>query len=226
MNRLRYRSTFLPGSVAAIGLMMLIARPAAANVLYTGGSGTDVSPTITAPDMGGVYAVTAPFTLSSASVLDQFTFVNWGDVGPVEPLTVSWKITTSPGSGVLFSGNNAPVSNSAVLGVHNSYPEVDSTVALPAVQLAAGSYWLQLSNCSPEAGCGWGSTDFSGPAEQLLYGIVDDGTRATPSFVIDGSSAGGNVTPTPEPGYLAAIAFMAIGMAAFAVRKRRVQQVN
>jgi hypothetical protein len=181
-------------------------------VLYSSGPGT----TITAPNIEGGYVSTDDFTLSSPAVLDGVDLVTWVNSG-TSPSTVSWEITTAPFSGVLFSGNNAALSNTFLSTARGTYSVYNSSFALPGVTLSAGTYWLLLDNCQPlSAGCAWGATSYSGPGEQELNGKLDPG-GFTASFSITGHAP----LAVPEPGYTA-VTGIALGLAAavFSIRRR------
>jgi len=140
----------------------------------------------------GAYAATDTFTLSASSIVQAVSFSAWLDLG-VKPSSVSWAITSAPGSGVITSGTGA-------LSYVLSAPDVCgcdvywSTFSLN-VPLAAGNYWLLLSDGAPSMS--WGLYKETGVSEQLRNGtpFLSWGTQ---SFEVRGATV-------PEPGALSLI---------------------
>ncbi|HEX4156683.1 MAG TPA: PEP-CTERM sorting domain-containing protein [Acidobacteriaceae bacterium] len=94
------------------------------------------------------FQVEDSFSLSSASTLNSVTFGNWfytGDTGS----SVDWAIVGSEGSQTPVCGAcSGTASLSGVFDLNNGfgYDVYDETFSLPSLNLAAGTYWLELQN--------------------------------------------------------------------------------
>ncbi|HME00726.1 MAG TPA: PEP-CTERM sorting domain-containing protein [Terriglobia bacterium] len=167
------------------------------------------------------YAVTDPFNLPSASTVGEIGFSGWINPGYV-PATVSWAITTTPGlSNVLASGTAASLTNSlTATGRGPGYPYINDVywntfdVNVP---LAAGTYWLWLTDGAPSAGgLGWGYASNSGVSEDFFSnGTLNFVGTGTQSFALYGPAP----STVPEPGTLALTASALLGAVGFLRRK-------
>ncbi|HZL27747.1 MAG TPA: PEP-CTERM sorting domain-containing protein [Acidobacteriaceae bacterium] len=93
---------------------------------------------------GGASVVTNSFTLSSTTNLQGANFYAW--VLPGDSLTsVSWSITDTAYGTSIASGTVAGGPNTQVATAFGYYPVLEESLSIPALNLAAGTYWFQLS---------------------------------------------------------------------------------
>lgn len=206
------------GSRISLALLALICADVAvakADVLYSNG----------APGGYGAIGINQgsqvedSFTLSSESTLTGATFGTWLVVykgTPVTGISVDWTIVGSEGSQTQLcptcSGTAALTPDgSFVLANSPGYVGIDESFSLPDLDLAAGTYWLELQNetNSLDAVAVWDTSggpsqvwgnlegDLSGDNCDIYYGSG----KCSNSFTIIGTPS--SVVATPEPASLA-----------------------
>jgi hypothetical protein len=191
------------GAFAAM-LLLLLAVPASAGILYTNGP---VNGTIDAYNIGSAFSVSDSFNLSSGATVTGVNFGAWNLEGEVTA-QVDWLIGTTPYDGSLGSGT---ASVSSVFQFTNSfgYPVYQDSISGLSVSLAAGTYWLTLHNGVSSLGgvVYWDENDGPSLAFDTGIGEINNSnfgscTQGNPdcsqSFDIVGSSTG-----VPEPGSIA-----------------------
>src|SRR5262249_44711050 len=97
------------------------------------------------------FSATDIFTFTASSTIHEISFSAWVDSG-VKPSSVSWVITSSPGSGTLFSGTGALTNTLTQAGVCGC--DVYWSTFSVNIPLGPGTYWLLLSDGSPSMS--WG----------------------------------------------------------------------
>ena len=204
--------------IASLALLcfLLAAIPASASYLYSNGpyNGNYDAFTI---NFG--YVVSETFTLSSASTVVAFDFYSWSTPGDT-PLTVDWSITSSENGGTVYgSGAGAALTNLIISTNSYNYQINDDTVPGLNVNLAAGSYWLNLQNAVTSQGnpLYWDEND--GPSLASENSI---GTIGSESFDICGGGGRCGTTTTgttPEPGSIVLFSSGMVGLAGVLRRK-------
>ncbi len=196
LSAMSFASTYGPRSTASPVAGRSQERPTLNdNTLYSNGSDDG----IVGYTINYGYVVTNSFTLSANSSLTSATFSNWLIPGDAA-LTVDWAITSAP-----FGGSTLGSGTASLTGLDQGingfgYDVVDQTFSLGGLQLAAGTYYLQLGNIAVADGdpAYWGES--GGPSFACQSG---NGLDCTPigseAFQISGGTATGGV---PEPGSL------------------------
>lgn len=221
-------------SALVVSVTVLASPVAQADVLYDNGPDTlagswqiNFSP-----------AVANSFALSGDSILTGVNFSTWLTAGD-NAYTVDWTILNgSPGSGgtPLYSGPNASLTflsqTASGLYLPYNYDVDEETFALPNIDLAAGTYWLELQNEVTEDGnqpAFWGLSAGSSAIWDSWLGNITAAPSSndctflagvTPcgdSFQILGRSA----TAVPEP---SSLAILGTAFAAFCAARLRKKQ--
>jgi hypothetical protein len=124
-----------------------------ADVLYSNGS---IDGNTNGFQISSGYVVADTFSLSTAAQLAYVTFDSW-DAYTKDVTAVDWTIfsaagtsATGPTGTVIASGVQSQIVLSTTLVSTNSQGFVveANTFALPSLNLAAGTYWLELANAS------------------------------------------------------------------------------
>ncbi|HVY93992.1 MAG TPA: hypothetical protein VHA14_14625 [Bryobacteraceae bacterium] len=150
-------------ALAACALALSVPSLGSASTLYSSLPDNDLS----APDIT-TYSGSGEFQLANDSIVNSATVAIWVDPNQA-PTTLDWAIQSSAGSGVLFSGTAATLTDDGPYVVRNGlYSLYYATFTIPDAALTAGDYWLHLSNCvGGPGGCGWGLNSYSGPDVQF-----------------------------------------------------------
>jgi hypothetical protein len=203
--------------------------PARASTIYGNGApnqanGSNISGFVTADD----------FTLSSAFTLTGLTFWASANFDPFSGEfsgTIGWAILSDilglPDAVLFFGSDAAPVLTDTGVDILGTR-EWRIDVALPSINLAAGTYWLALREGD------WGSAN---DGSTIYWNTTGNTTGALPLFTADLTGASGwtdagmgtdlafqlqdddsAVVPEPSAFFLTATALL--GLLAFAARKR------
>lgn len=163
------------------------------------------------PEQGSWGSVTDSFVLSSSSTVTGATVGIWVFAGRT-PEQVDWAITSSPFGGTTYGSGTASFTNNQVADLDGMYDVDLSSFSTGSLALAAGTYWLQLSDAStsnphwdwvnwaesdgPSLAWETGNYYNNGGTYQLCSACVMGG--GSESFQINGYSS-----LVPEPGSLA-----------------------
>jgi hypothetical protein len=168
------------------------------------------------------FAVSDSFTVSSASTITGVTFGDWAFAGS-PPSTVQWAIGSSEEANDLGSGTG---SLSNVFVTNNGYDVYSSSFSVPNISLAAGTYWLTLSNSSPDPQY-WDVNNGPSAAFQNGDSLGDQSEESgSESFQITGQAGTGTVTPEPSFQIVGAGLFACIGAGAWLRRRKMMQQAK
>lgn len=190
----------LPLLAAFVGLW---AASASAGVLYDNGADQQFN----YYSIDNSFEVTNSFVLSSAASIYGVNLVV--GVGSTDiPLGVDWLITTAAFGGTTEASGTAAFVNTTVSSIPSRFGgnlwAYSVEFDIPALPLAAGTYWLQLQNGTDAQSAGLSWAESSGPssAQQTLAGSIN-----SESFQI----------LSPEPGGLI---LMGSGILALVLRRR------
>jgi len=149
--------------------------PASAGTVYDNtGPG---SYTTNAWSIYGSSAVTNSFTLSMSDTVYGANFYVW--VLPGDSLnSVTWSITDTAFGTAIATGSATGGPNTQVATAFGSYPVLEETISIPGLNLAAGTYWLQLSNGEDayDNNVWWDESDGSSIAFASGYGSIPSET--------------------------------------------------
>jgi hypothetical protein len=138
---------------------------------------------------GGEYTVTDSFTLSISEIVDGADFYIW--LYPGDLLTsVTWGLSFTPYGTPFETGTAVGGPNTQVATAFGYYPVLEESISIPAVSMASGTYWLQLSNGldAYDDAVWWDQS--SGPSTAYETGGVGAIPSETFQILAD---------PTPEP---------------------------
>ena len=193
--------------VAALALGFAASASAGTTVLYDNGP-VNLNDNAEAIDSG--FEAANSFTLSKASVVTGMTFAVYLSNPNYSLTSVDWGISTSP-----FADDGT-----AILPVETYNPILGTaSLAIGPVRLAAGTYWITLSNATQAAGNAgpifWYESGGPSSAVEAYDGTVlgyPEAPGASDSFQILG-------TAVPEPATWAML-ILGLGMVGFAARRR------
>ena len=159
------------------------------------------------------FVVSDSFTLSSAATVDQFTFGTFTFPGDVL-VSAEVEITSAEFGGTTYSDQVVNFTQSDCRGNQYGFNVCVQTGNLSPVNLAAGTYWLNLDNGVVNDGDPMYWDENSGPSHASFSTV---GTIPSESFTLLGTTNSGGGT-VPEP---SSIALFASGVLALAGVLRR-----
>lgn len=140
---------FTKHKILAALLAGLVTTSVNADTLYTDGG---IDGNTNALTLGAGQIVADSFTLSANSLVTGISnFVTW-DAFSQDVTNVDWAITSTAGGVVLASGTQTAVTASDVFTNSQGYVIDDNSFQIPSLSLAAGNYWLQLTNATTTSG--------------------------------------------------------------------------
>jgi hypothetical protein len=155
-------------------------------------------------------AVTDSFTVTAPSIVTGVEF--WTSAFPGgTPVTVDWLITSDHFGGSTLASGTANLNYTFLFNIGGiNYDVGRNSFSVPNVQLATGTYWLQLQNASVTGGqacCGDGN-----PPDTLYWDRSDGPSQAYQSITGAQPSESFEVlgTTTPEPSSLALLGSAAV----------------
>ncbi|HUK43579.1 MAG TPA: PEP-CTERM sorting domain-containing protein [Candidatus Bathyarchaeia archaeon] len=198
-------------SLSALALC-LIAVPAMAQTIYSNGA---ISGTIDAWTINFGFVVSDTFTVGgSGGTVTGLSFGVWEDPGDVL-LSAEVQITSAEDGGTVFFDQVANFTQSGCSANQYGFNVCTETGSLNPVNLAAGTYWINLDNAVTEFGSPifWDENDGPSLASQTSVGTIP-----SESFTVLGTSTtgGGSV---PEPGSIMLFGTGILGLAGFLRRK-------
>jgi hypothetical protein len=193
-----------------VALVSVLTVPGWCSTLYSNGpiDGEDSAYTIS-----GDVNVSDSFVISDDSIVTGASNIGLWVIEPYAPLTLNWTISTSPAGGGTVEGSGSDVSLSTnFFGVSPDNHDVYSaSFSIPSLDLAAGTYYLELSDATAQNSEAVFWDQNGGPSIAYQNG---EGPLASNSFEIDGAVA------TPEPSS-AALSLLGIALMMLVARLRK-----
>ncbi len=182
----------LLSTLAVFGVLFVSS--ANADILYDNGA---VTGSVGAWDITDS-AVTNSFTLSGQSTVTSLNFGTWSTepgTTPIAPTQVSWEITSTPLSSTVIASGTASITASYVGSDQLGFGQdifLDS-INLPNINLAAGSYWIELLSATNGTGnpVYWDQS-VSGASQAYI-------TNPTSSIPSEAFQINGTVSAVPLP---------------------------
>ncbi len=146
--------------------LCLIAVPAMAQTVYSNGP---INGTLDAWTINFGFVVSDTFA-TNGGLVNGLSFGVWADPGDVL-LHVEVQITSAEDGGTLFSDQVVNITQSGCSGNQYAFNVCTETGSLSPVNLAAGTYWINLDNAVTEAG----RSDLLGRERRPVFGLPDLG---------------------------------------------------
>jgi hypothetical protein len=200
--------------IALIAVLALAVIPAAAQTLYDNGpvNGTTDGWTI---NFG--FVVSDTFTLGAPSTVTGVNFYAWTFPGDVLD-SAEVAITSSEFGGTTYSDQVVNFTQSACSANQLGFNVcLESSSGLAPVNLAAGTYWLNLENATVNDGDPIYWDENSGPSSASENSV---GTIPSESFTVLGATSSSTTSgTTPEPSSILLFGSGALGLAGVLRRK-------
>jgi hypothetical protein len=222
--------TKLLGLVSSLGVVLaayLSAAPANASLYNNGPSGYSTD----SWTINHGFAIADSFSLAGSSTITSIDFVTWSYPSTDVLSSVNWAITSTPFGSAIDSGTS-PVTSSFITTNTYGFTINSNTISPSAFDLAAGSYWLQLSGAvvtngdpiywdeSDQASLAWASSvgelSYNGGGRELQCKLI----TCSETFQINGSSGVGQ-TPLPSTWTMLIAGFVGLGFFAYRGTKKR-----
>jgi len=198
-----------------------------AGTIYSNGA---VNGQLNAEAINGGIVTTDSFSVSSAAIATGVTFATWRDVSSDVFTTIDWAITSTDFGGTTFASGSASVAETFLFNNSEGVAVFSDTFSLPNLNLAAGTYWLQLGNAVMENSVGavvnaslfWDENNGPSAAFQQIDGTVIESlansdlpnTTGSETFSIAGTIQSSAV-PEPATVWLTLGAFPALLLSIF-----------
>lgn len=196
-------------------------------MLYSSGAinGTSGSDSFETPP----WSLSQPFTIASPSIVTDLSNIGIWVVAGDTFTSLDWTISTSADGGGTVESSAADVGPSTSMqltpassyGNSGAYDVYNMSFSVPDVSLAAGTYYLTLSNgivncggCSGSATSPYWDINGSGSGVAYFDGNSDITNRSW-SFEVDGHAP--TTSAVPEPSYTM---LLGVGLAALVVLKK------
>jgi hypothetical protein len=190
--------------------LCLIAVPAMAQTVYSNGP---INGTLDAWTINFGFVVSDTFA-TNGGLVNGLSFGVWEDPGDVL-LHVEVQITSAEDGGTLFSDQVVNITQSGCSGNQYGFNVCTETGSLSPVNLAAGTYWINLDNAVTEFGSPifWDENDGPSLASQTSVGTIP-----SESFTVLGTTTTGG-TSVPEPSGIMLLGSGILGLAGVLRRK-------
>jgi hypothetical protein len=189
----------------------LAAVPAMAQTVYSNGA---INGTIDAWTINFGFVVSDTFTTPGGAV-NGLSFGVWEDPGDVL-LTTEVQITSAEDGGTVFSDQIVAFTQSGCSGNQYGFNVCTETGSMNPVNLAAGTYWINLDNAVTEAGSPIFWDENGGPS---LASQTSVGTIPSEAFTVLGTTTTTSTTSVPEPGSIILLGSGVLGLGSLLRRK-------
>jgi len=195
----------------AVVLLALVAVPAIAQdqTLYSNGP---INGTTDAWTINFGFVVSDTFTLSAPASVETLSFGAWAEPGDIL-LNADVGLSSAEFGGTIYFDGLVNFTQSACSANQYGYNVCTESGSFPNVNLAAGTYWVNLSNAVVNTGDPIYWDENSGPS---LASENSVGTIPSEAFTIDGTSTTSSV---PEPSSILLFGSGILGLAGLLRRK-------